>query len=115
MTGAGNSEFVSEHTADVSQDAADNTFGATTLNTALQKAGGDAKSAFSVAFMHSKVATDVENLKLLEYLKYTDANGVERSLTLGTLNLSLIHIYPLPPKRRTVENQPYRDNKGVIV
>lgn len=86
MTGTGNADFVSEHTSDVSNNAENNTFGATTLNTALQKAGGDAKNAFKLAIMHSKVATDIENLKLLEYLKYTDATGIQRSLSLGTLN-----------------------------
>ena len=36
--------------------------------------------------MHSAVATNLENLKLLTYLKYTDANGMERDLAIGTLN-----------------------------
>ena len=36
--------------------------------------------------MHSQVATNLENLQLLEYLKYTDANGIQRDLTLATLN-----------------------------
>jgi len=86
MTGAGNADFVSEHTTNISVKSTDNTFGATTLNSALQKASGDAKSQFSIAFMHSKVATDVENLQLLEYLKYTDKAGIERNLTLASLN-----------------------------
>lgn len=85
MTGKENAEFVNGHTYDVSA-VGDGTFGATTLNTALQKASGDAKSQFSIAFMHSKVATDLENLQLLEYLKYTDSNGIQRNLALGTLN-----------------------------
>lgn len=83
MTGKENEEFVTNHTLDISEDS---TFGATTLNTALQKASGDRKSGFSIAIMHSKVATDLENLQLLEYLKYTDTNGVQRNLTLATLN-----------------------------
>lgn len=36
--------------------------------------------------MHSQVATNLENLKLLEYYKYSDSNGVERDLTLATWN-----------------------------
>ncbi len=36
--------------------------------------------------MHSQVATNLENLKLLEYMKYTDSDGIERNLTIGTLN-----------------------------
>lgn len=86
MTGVGNTDFVDGHTYDISGGATDNTFGATTLNTALQKASGDAKSQFSLAIMHSKVATDLENLQLLAYLKYTDSNGIQRDLTLATLN-----------------------------
>ena len=36
--------------------------------------------------MHSQVATNLENLNLLAYLKYTDANGIQRDLSLGTWN-----------------------------
>lgn len=85
MTGTGNADFVSKHTYDISASESGN-FGATTLNSALQKASGDSKSQFSIAFMHSKVATDLENLQLLEYLKYTDKAGIQRNLTLATLN-----------------------------
>jgi hypothetical protein len=61
-------------------------FSPTTLNNALQKAVGQNKAKFSIAIMHSQVATNLENLQLLEYLKYTDANGIQRDLTLATLN-----------------------------
>ncbi len=86
MTGAGNVDFVTKHTYDVSDNATEYGFKETTLNNAIQKALGDNKSKFSLAIMHSKVATDLENLKLLAYMKYTDAQGIERDLTLGTLN-----------------------------
>lgn len=86
MTGAGNLQFVNNHTFDISANETNNTVNATTLNTAVQKALGDNKNAFTVAIMHSAVATNLENLNLLEYLKYTDANGVQRDLTLGTWN-----------------------------
>jgi hypothetical protein len=36
--------------------------------------------------MHSAVATHLENLKVLVYLKYNDANGIERDLNIATLN-----------------------------
>lgn len=36
--------------------------------------------------MHSAVATNLENLQLLEYMKYTDKDGVQRNLALATLN-----------------------------
>ncbi len=86
MTGAGNIDFVTKHTYDVSDNATEYGFKETTLNNAIQKALGDNKAKFSLAIMHSKIATDLENLKLLAYMKYTDAQGIERDLTLGTLN-----------------------------
>ena len=85
MTGAENLKFVDGHTYDVSLES-ESGFKETTLNNAIQKALGDNKSKFSLAIMHSKIATDLENLKLLSYMKYTDANGIERDLTLATLN-----------------------------
>ena len=87
MTGAENLKFVEGHTLDISGaegDAAN--FNATTLNSGMQKALGDNKAKFSLAIMHSAVATNLENLNLLEYLKYTDAQGIQRPLAIGTLN-----------------------------
>lgn len=87
MTGAGNTEFVTNHTLDISGGEGEAAkVGASTLNTAIQKATGDNKNIFTVAIMHSAVATSLENLNLLEYLKYTDANGVQRDLGLATWN-----------------------------
>ena len=86
MTGTENLKFVNNHTTDVSSSGTGNVFDATTLNKAMQKALGDNKAKFSLAIMHSAVSTNLENLKLLEYMKYTDANGIERSLAIGTLN-----------------------------
>lgn len=86
MTGNGNIDFVNKHTYDVSSDADRNGFEETTLNNAIQKALGDNKAKFSLAVMHSQIATNLENLKLLAYMKYTDAQGIERELTLATLN-----------------------------
>lgn len=86
MTGTKNMEFVNNHTYDISANETDNTFGETTLNTAMQQALGDNKAKFSLVIMHSAVATNLENLKLIAYLKYTDAEGVTKELTLGTLN-----------------------------
>ena len=58
----------------------------TTLNSAIQKACGDNKGRFTLAIMHSVVATGYENLHLLAYMKYTDSTGMERDLAIGTLN-----------------------------
>ena len=87
MTGAGNLKFVNGHTYDITGESGEaNKAGATTLNTAIQKACGDNKAKFTIAIMHSTVATGLENLNLLSYLKQTDANGIQRDLGLATWN-----------------------------
>ena len=83
-------KFVASHTNDVtgktnSQGVVGEMDG-TTLNTTMQRACGDNKGKFSLALMHSVVATNLENLKLLAYLKYTDKDGMERELSIATLN-----------------------------
>ena len=93
-----NAEFVDKHTYDISQSDADVAttedmcVGATSLNVAIQKASGDNKQRFSLVICHSSVATNLENLKLLAYLKYTDAQGIERDLGMGTWNGRLVII-----------------------
>lgn len=86
MTGTQNTEFISKHTFDISAAASSNVVGAATLNSAIQQASGDKKNAFSIVIMHSAIATNLENLKLLEYMKYNDGNGIERNLPLATWN-----------------------------
>ena len=85
MTGGADGEFVSKHTYDIS-DNATSTLGADALNRAAQKALGDKKGKFDIIFMHSAVATNLEGLNLIEFLKYTDEAGITRDLTLGTFN-----------------------------
>lgn len=101
-TGSGSAAFKDKHIVDLSQET-NNTFGATTLNTAMQKASGDNKATFKIAFMHSVVATSLENLQLLDYLKYTDKDGITRDLGIGTLNGRLVIIDDAMP----VENGYY--------
>ncbi len=84
-TTEGGTAFVESHTYDITE-ADEPNFSETTLNTAIQKALGDNKSRFALAIMHSQVATNLENLKLISYMKYTDAEGVEKDITLATLN-----------------------------
>lgn len=86
MTGNGNIDFVNKHTYNTSDNPDASVFDETTLNNAIQKALGDNKSRFSLAVMHSTVATHLENLKLIAYMKYNDGEGIERDLTLATLN-----------------------------
>lgn len=104
MSDTAGAEFVEKHTTDVSANAATADVGAgcmsgTTLNTAIQKACGDNKGKFSLAIMHSVVATNLENLKLLAYMKYTDANGIERDLSLATLNGRVVLIDDTMPTK----------------
>lgn len=87
-----NAEFVDKHTHDISANAEGGNMDATTLNTAIQKACGDNKGKFKLVYCHSAVATNLENLKLLAYLKYTDAEGIERDLEMGTWNGRLVVI-----------------------
>lgn len=91
MTGSANLEFVNNHTYDITS-VGDGIVEVSTLNKAIQKACGDNKQKFSIAIMHSVVATNLENLNLLNYLKYTDSNGVQRDLTLATWNGRIVLI-----------------------
>ncbi len=87
MTGEENLKFVNGHTYDISGEKGEAAFaGATALNNAVQKAGGDNKSKFSIVIMHSVVATNLENLNLLGYLKQTDSSGIQRDLSLASWN-----------------------------
>ena len=85
MTSAKGVEFVKKHTFTV-----DGPMEATTLNSATAQACGDRKKKFTMIFMHSAVATNLENLNLLTALKYTDKEGVTRDLTLYTWNGKLV-------------------------
>ena len=93
---AANKKFVDNHTFDISQSGTDTAtteemkVGPTSLNACIQKACGDNKKKFSLILCHSEVATNLENLNLLAYLKYTDEKGIERELELGTWNGRLV-------------------------
>ncbi|MCZ9313163.1 MAG: hypothetical protein O0V67_07275 [Methanocorpusculum sp.] len=80
-------EFVEKHTYDITGETGDAAMVASaTLNKAIQKACGDNKNIFKLVIMHSEVATNLENLKLLKYMTQTDADGIERELALATWN-----------------------------
>ena len=91
MTGGANGNFVSKHTYDISEQVGTAAnLGADAMNRAAQKALGDHKAKLNVIFMHSVVSTNLEGLNLIDFLKYTDANGIERDLTIGTFNGRLV-------------------------
>lgn len=84
-------DFMANHVFDITEDG-EGVVGAATLNSAMQKACGDNKATFKLAIMHSVVATNLENMKLLKYLTYTDADGITRDLALASWNGRLVLI-----------------------
>lgn len=58
----------------------------TALSDAAQMMFGDKKSCIGLAIMHSSVAQFFENKQRVEYLKYTDPNGITRELTIFEVN-----------------------------
>lgn len=83
--GVTDGNFSTDHTLDITGDA--NKFvGPATLNNAVQKAAGANKNIFTLAIMHSQVATNLENQQLLQYWKETDANGIQRPTNLASWN-----------------------------
>ena len=57
------SGFIANHITEIEDNLT-----ATSMNSALQKATGDKKKNFKIAFMHSAVATNLENLNLFNFL-----------------------------------------------
>ena len=85
--GVTTNNFSTDHTLDISSETGSGAnVNATTLNNAMQKAAGANKNIFAMAIMNSAVATNLENLQLLEYVKGTDDNGVQRNYPLATWN-----------------------------
>ena len=102
-------EFIEKHTYNIVYESTGEDSGyvkSTTLNKAIQQAGGDNKNIFKLVIMHSEVATNLENMKLLKYMTYTDADGIERELTLATWNGRIVLID---------DNMPTETVKGTYV
>ena len=59
---------------------------ATVFGDACQTALGDNKNLLTMAVMHSYVAQQLADLDLLEYRKYTDRMGVQRTLNVADFN-----------------------------
>lgn len=133
MTGTKSTEFVNTHTLDLTaggysvlaeEDApkaktttksvVNDKVDATTINLAMQKACGQNKSKFSLIIMHSVVATNLENLNLLEFLKYTDSNGIQSKLNVAQYNGSLVIIDDSITLEDTDKYAMYLFGKGAI-
>jgi len=69
-----------------------NLIGATSIEDACIKANGDNATDYTLAIMHSVVASRLANLQLLEYSKYTDPSGIMRNLPIGTINGKVVII-----------------------
>lgn len=110
MTGVKNLEFINKHTTEVKGNIQ-----ATTLNTATNKACGANKKKFALVFMHSDVATNIENLNLLEHLKYTDKDGITRELDLGTWNGKLVVIDDDMPTKEVEATYVKTADKAIVV
>lgn len=91
--GSAEGEFAKTHTTDLSAlEGEASVIGDTTLNDALQKASREFKSDYTAIAVHSAVATNLENKKLLQYAKGVDADGVVKDLSIATWNGKLLII-----------------------
>ncbi len=99
-------DFVEKHTYDVTA-VDDGNVTPTCLNKAIQQAGGDNKNKFKLVIMHSEVAANLENLKLLRYMTQTDSEGIERELALATWNGRTVLIDDNMPVTETAGSMVY--------
>ena len=80
---------VSNHITDISASGStvtnDNKIGETTMIYAQQKALGDAADGFGMIVAHSMIVARYKALGLVEYVKYNEANGLQREITLPTI------------------------------
>ena len=78
------------HTTDISASSStvtdNNRIGPATGNDAITTALGDNRNLFSLAIMHSQVASALEKLNLLTFRTYTDVNGMTRKLNIADYN-----------------------------
>lgn len=102
MTGTKNKEFVDKHTYKI-----DTGVDATSLNSAMNQACGSNKKKFTMVFMHSDTATNLENLRLVKHLVYTDKDGIQRPLDLAEWNGKLVIIDDDMPVKDTGEKIEY--------
>lgn len=115
-TNAKDVEFVQKHTFDITGESDEaSKVGATTLNSAINKACGANKKKFTICIMHSDVATNLENLKLLNYYKYTDAEGIERDLVFGSWNGRAVLIDDAMPLVKQITTQEVKGTSTITI
>ena len=114
--GVSTNSFNTDHTLDIS-GATSTKVDATTLNTAVQKAAGANKDIFTVAIMHSAVATNLENLQVLNYFKAVDANGMQRDVAMASWNGRTVLVdddVPVDPNSGTPKYTTYLLGQGAF-
>lgn len=84
-------------TGDTVDDA--NKIDETTMIFAQQKALGDAAGNFGIVIMHSMILARYKAFGLVEYVKYNEANGLAKEVTLPTINGLIV----VPSDRYTVD------------
>ena len=88
-----------------------NMLGEASAAEAAQKAVGDNAGIFSMAIMHSRVALNLAKKQLLTFRKYTDANGMERTLNIADYNGMTVIVDDGVP---TAKNSAAGTSKGVM-
>lgn len=96
------------HITDIATDGATTTdanrISETTINDACVKANGDNAGEYSLVIAHSVVANRLANLQLLNFSKYTDANGIERALPIGQINGMTLIVNDNVPKSASISD-----------
>lgn len=106
MADAAGVEFKDKHTHDIS-GVGTGVAEAGTLNKAITKASGDKKAIYALSIMHSDVATELENLELITYLPYTDANGIQREVGIGRWNGRMVIVDDDSPVEEAEDGNKY--------
>jgi hypothetical protein len=77
-----------------------------TFSDFAQQVWGDHKGVASLAIMHSAVAQAYEDMERVDYRKYTDAQGVQRSLNVYELNGMTVLLDDSLPKTAASQGNP---------
>lgn len=83
--------FSNKHTLDVTGTTTGK-LDATTPNTAMQRASGANKNAYTLMIMHSAVSTNLENLEIIDFKKGTNENGMQDMPIIGRYNGRIVLI-----------------------
>lgn len=90
------------HTKMASHVLTKDTLTETTLDDACEEIFGDCADQISLAIMHSSVAQFFKDKERVEYLKYTDPQGIERGLSIYQINGINVIVYNGVPKTAAV-------------